>query len=89
MKTVLNKTQRPLKIRLSKGKVLHLGPGKEGPIANTDEERDSVKKLVDAGEIEIFDSLSRSKTGGDASGPGRPGRRGHHPGFAVRRRGDR
>ena len=42
MKTVLNKTGRPLKIALSRGRVLRLGPRKEGQIATQDAERDAV-----------------------------------------------
>ncbi|SVC92625.1 uncharacterized protein METZ01_LOCUS345479, partial [marine metagenome] len=33
MKTIINKTGRPLKITLSQGRVLRLGPRKEGQIA--------------------------------------------------------
>jgi len=51
MKKVINKAHRPLKIRLSRGKTLHLGPLKEGQIAAGDVERDSVKKLVESGDL--------------------------------------
>ena len=53
MKSILNKARKPLKIHLSRGRVLHLGPGKEGQIATQDAERESFKKLVEAGEVEI------------------------------------
>ena len=33
MRTIVNKTNRPLKIHLPQGRVLHLGPRKEGQIA--------------------------------------------------------
>ncbi len=46
MKTIINKTGRPLKITLSQGRVLRLGPRKEGQIATPDAERESVKKMI-------------------------------------------
>ncbi len=54
MKTVVNKTRAPLRIPLPRGKSLHLGPKKTGQIADSAEEHAAVKKLVDAGKIEIF-----------------------------------
>jgi len=59
MKTVVNKTRAPLKLPLPRGKSLHLGPNKSGQIADSAEEHAALKKLVEAGTIEIFD-------GGDA-----------------------
>lgn len=55
MKTVVNKTRAPLRIPLPRGKSLHLGPNKTGQIADGAEEHAAVKKLVDAGKVEIFD----------------------------------
>ena len=43
MKTIINKTGRPLKITLSQGRVLRLGPRKEGQIATPDAERETVQ----------------------------------------------
>ncbi|GMR22456.1 MAG: hypothetical protein BMS9Abin37_0809 [Acidobacteriota bacterium] len=55
MKTVVNKTRAPLRIPLPRGKSLHLGPNKTGQIADGAEEHAALKKLVDAGKVEIFD----------------------------------
>ena len=55
MKTVVNKTRAPLRIPLPRGKSLHLGPNKTGQIADGAEEHAAVKKLVEAGKVEIFD----------------------------------
>ena len=60
MKMIVNKTRRPLKIKLAQGRVLRLGPAKEGQIATHDAERESVQKMIEAGEVEVFDSVSRS-----------------------------
>ena len=55
MKTVINKTNAPLKVSLPRGKALHLGPKKSGEIRDEHADHAAVKKLVDAGSIEIFD----------------------------------
>ena len=60
MKTIVNKTRRPLKIKLAQGRVLRLGPAKEGQIATHDVERESVQKMIEAGEVDVFDDVSRS-----------------------------
>jgi hypothetical protein len=53
MKTVINKTSTPLKLPLPGGKTLHLGPRQAGQIRDEAAERPGIKKLVDAGKIEI------------------------------------
>ena len=80
MKTVRNLTQRPLKIALAGGGFLHLGPAQTGQIADAAAGRPAVRKLVDAGELEIDDE----RTGGEGrSAPGTTGIResthGHRP----------
>jgi hypothetical protein len=55
MKTVANKTQKPLSVPLPRGKTLHLGPGKTGHISSEAAEHQQLRNLVDAGEIEVFD----------------------------------
>ena len=57
MKTIINKTGRPLKITLSQGRVLRLGPRKEGQIATPDAERETVQKMIAAGEVNVFDDV--------------------------------
>ena len=49
MKTVSNKTQKPLSVPLPRGKILHLGPGKTGQISSEAAEHPRLKKLVEAG----------------------------------------
>ncbi len=65
MKTVTNKTRAPLKIPLPRGKSLHLGPGKTGQLRDDAAAQPRIKKLVEAGSIEIFDG---GKTDAGASG---------------------
>ncbi len=89
MKTVSNKTQRPLSVPLPGGKTLHLGPGKTGQISYNAVEHPGLKKLVDAGDIEI---LKEGPRPADGAGGGKKGRRavhGHASGSGIRRSGDR
>ena len=89
MKTVLNKTHGPLKVHLSRGRLLRLGPGKTGQISVHDGDRESVKQLVAAGKLEVIDDNVSAATRGDSGVGGRSGRRGHHRSFATNKRGDR
>lgn len=89
MKTVVNRTGRALRIPLSRGRVLRLGPRKEGRIATPDAEREPVRERVASGDIEVFDSDARAghaSSGAHAAG-GRA--RGGHARFAASKRGDR
>ncbi len=93
MKTIVNKTSRPLKIKLAQGRVLRLGPAKEGQIATPDAERESVQKMIEAGEVEVFDDVSRS---GSRARRGPAGPSGGHRGsqgvpreFSAPKQGDR
>ena len=89
MKTIVNKTHRPIKIQLSRARVLRLGPGKEGQIATQDAERESLKKLVADGDVEIFDDQSPVGSNTGTTSGRRSSARGHHPKFSVVKRGDR
>jgi hypothetical protein len=80
---IKNKTNRPLAIPLPRGKILHLGPKKKGQIAANAAEHPALKKLVEAGEIELADEHDNfsdeppgAKTGGgERSGHGAAGPR--------------
>jgi hypothetical protein len=64
MKTIRNKTHRPIKIRLPGGKLLHLGPAKTGQVSDQASELASFRKHVEDGEIEILgEGESGSATG--------------------------
>jgi hypothetical protein len=89
MKTVSNKTQRPLSVPLPHGKILHLGPGKTGQIAWKAVEHPPLKKLVDAGEIEILGEDPRPTDGTGGGKKGRASTYGHTSGGGMRRSGDR
>lgn len=89
MKTVRNKTHRPLKVHLSRGKTLHLGPLKEGQISVHDVEAVGVQRLVEAGELEIVGEGSQAVEGPSPSAGTHADTHGHHPNTAVPKRGDR
>ena len=89
MKVIQNKTNRPIKIALAGGKFLHLGPLKIGQIADNAAERPAIKKLREAGAIEILDEGEPSQGGTDAGGVSQEARRGHPQNTSLRSRGDR
>ena len=88
MKTIKNKTSRPLRVPLPRGKTVHLGPAKSGQITAEAAEYAGLKKLIDAGDIELVDEAA---AGGDMSAGGPRGRaaQGHTSGGGNRRSGDR
>jgi hypothetical protein len=88
MPTITNKTQRPLSVPLPRGKILHLGPGKSGEIASHASEHPQLKKLVEAGEIEILADGPRSSGGMTGGKKGRTAM-GYASGSGARRSGDR
>lgn len=77
MKTIVNKTPLPLRVPLPGGKVLHLGPNKSGQVADGAVEHNGLKKLLDAGKIEIQGEGQGSATGdgGGSESPHAPGAR--------------
>ena len=88
MRTIRNCTAKPLRVRLRGGKVLHLGPGKNGQIADPDLERPAVKKMIEAGEIEVLGTDQHPEEIG-GGGPSPESTHGHRPVSGMRRKGDR
>jgi hypothetical protein len=89
MKTVTNKTRKPLSVPLPRNKTLHLGPGKTGQISSEAAQPPQLRKLVDAGEIEVFDDGPGPSGGGVGDGKGRPSFHGHPARSGSHRSGDR
>ncbi len=89
MKTIKNKTNRPIRVPLPRGKFLHLGPTKSGQITTEAVEYAGLKKLVEAGEIEILEDGAAGAGGGPGSGGSGGERIGHGGGGVMRRSGDR
>ena len=89
MAAVTNKTGKPLGIPLPRGRTLHLGPRKTGQISSHDLEHPALKKLVDAGTIEIVAEESGSSSGDGGGTHGRGPMGGHTAARGGRRSGDR
>jgi hypothetical protein len=89
MITILNQTPKFLRVMLSRGKVLRLGPRKEGQISSQDAELDSVKKLVDDGAIKVMGEGPQAGSSSAANPAMRANVQGHIPRVTGGRRGDR
>lgn len=89
MTTVSNKTKRPLSVPLPRGRTLHLGPGKTGQISSNEIEHLPLKKLVDAGELEIVGEDPRPTDGVRGGKKSGAPLHGHTSGSGGRRSGDR
>lgn len=90
MKDVKNKTSHPVRVPLGGGKVLHLGPRKNGQISDHAVDLPGVKKLVEAGEIEILGEGEHPDAGpGKGAESARGAGQGHHPTTVVLPKGDR
>ena len=90
MKTITNKTNKPLKIRLPGGKTLFLGATKQAPLRDDALTHPPVMKLIEAGDIEVFDaSAPRAGSGGSGGSSRNSGSSGHVGGRASAKTGDR
>jgi hypothetical protein len=89
MPAVSNKTQMPMSVPLPGGKTLHLGPGKTGQVSAKAVEDPRLKKLVEAGELEVVGDDERPVGGSGGGKRGRGFMVGHTSGSGSRRSGDR
>ncbi len=89
MKTIENKSHRPIKVPLPQGKFLHLGPGKKGQVADHAEEHPGFKLLLESGDIAIIEVGGRPVGPSDGEGSVHPSPHGHAPRTSVSTRGDR
>jgi hypothetical protein len=89
MKTISNKTHKPISVSLPRGKKLHLGPGKTGQIADNASDHPALKKLIDAGEIEVIAEGAEAAEAASGGTTGRGWMPGHGSSNVSRRSGDR
>lgn len=82
-----NKTRRPMVVPLPGGKKLRLGPLQTAQIKPEAAEHPPVKKLLEAGDLEIV-ATGRSSMGSGKAGR-ISGRSGHTPLGGVQHKGDR
>jgi hypothetical protein len=88
MKVIRNLTRRPLRVPLPGGKLLHLGPGKEGRVGD-DAVVGALKRMIDEGEIVLVDAHGSDRASGTEGGTVHASTTGHHPPTVVRPKGDR
>ena len=89
MKTIVNKTRKPMRIGLPGGKTLHLGPARTGQISDEASQAPGIRRLVEAGEIEIVGEESHPQSGADTRGVVPEAPKGHHPKTIVLPKGNR
>ena len=89
MATITNKTGNPLSVPLPGGKKLRLGPLKSGEISPKSIDHPPVQKLIEAGEVEIFEPEQKPKGFGGGGKGIRPRSGGQGRGTSVRQTGDR
>ena len=89
MKIVRNLTTRPLRVRLPRGKTLHLGPRQEGEISVHAADFGAVVELVEAGMLEIVGDRAGRGAAGAEVGRTAAETHGHHPETRYTERGDR
>jgi hypothetical protein len=58
MKTIWNRTSKPLRITLHGGHILHLGPNKTGQLTDEDAERPSLRRLIERREVVVVEDAS-------------------------------
>jgi len=80
MKTVTNKTKKPLRISLPGGRTLFLGVTQRAPLRDDALNHPAVKKLIEAGDIEVFDggAVQHGSAGGGFSKGANPGHNSHN-----------
>ncbi len=91
MRTIVNKTALPIRVPLPGGKVLHLGPKKNGQVADAAADHSGLRKLIDAGKIELQGEGENgvSEGGGGGSEPGHASAQGKAKSPIHRRGGQR
>jgi hypothetical protein len=89
MKTVVNKSRKPIRIPLPGGRALFLGPAKSGQIANQHADLPAVRKLIDSGTISIAGEGAHPDAAAGNEGHVHEGTHGQVPVKIIRPRGDR
>ena len=88
MSSIHNKTNRPLVVPLPGGKKLRLGPLQTGQVTPKALEHPPLKKLIEAGELELTDGGRQTGEATSSSKPPTSGR--NNPGTGgIRYTGDR
>ena len=89
MKTIRNKSRRPIRVPLPGNKVLYLGPAKSGQIADQHADTPGIRRLLKQGEIEIVGEAAHAEGGGGSEASARAATHGHKPPTVVLPKGNR
>jgi hypothetical protein len=89
MKRIRNTTREPVRVPLGGDSVLHLGPAKEGSVAEEALERPAFRKLVEAGVIEVLGQGTPDDPDFVDGKPPRQSTHGHHHSTVIKPAGDR
>ncbi len=89
MKTVKNLSASPLRVPLPAGKTLHLGPNESGSIRDAAAEHPALKRLVEAGSLEVGAGTPGAGMSDGGSGRGSGDTSRHGKSSAARKSGDR
>ena len=89
MKTIRNRTQKPIRIQMPGGKLLHLGPQKTGQISDQTSKFPSFAKLVEAGDIEVVGEGEPAPSGAAPGQVAHESTHGHTPPTVVLPKGNR
>ncbi len=80
MKTIRNTTPGPLRIALGGGKILHLGPGQTGNVADDALRARGLRRLIESGSVQVAGEEDRAEGFAEAQGHPREDAHGHtHP----------
>jgi hypothetical protein len=89
MKVIRNTTQRPLRVPLPGGKLLHLGPAQSARVSGDALARAELRRLVAEGTLEITGEESRGTFADEEVRHLHASTAGHHPRTVVVKKGDR
>jgi len=89
VKAISNKTHQPVRVPLPGGRSLRLGPGKIGEIASNALDHPPLKKLIEAGTVEVVADGRAAVDALASSGQSGGARRSFAPGGGRHRSGDR
>lgn len=80
MKVIRNTTQAPLRVPLGGGRVLHLGPGQSGSVADDAPQSPAIARLIKARKLELVGAEGASPEAAASDGAPREFAHGHsHP----------
>jgi hypothetical protein len=80
MKAIRNTTHAPLRVPLGSGRVLHLGPGQSGSVADDAPQAPAMARMIKARKLEIVGTEDASVETVAAGGTPREHAQGHgHP----------